>query len=877
MESLDLRVAFLVSFREPDRSWAQIVRDWLAEAGYTVRMQPWEYHGNDVLLQRLVMMGQKSPCVIPILSQDYYVSLYQERTWLEAFRHGSFKMLAVCVGRCDVEKILPVLRCLFLHQMDPATGRKALLQEAEHHAGPPDPAVKADQAALAPRPVQPPRLRSNIPYDRNPSFIGRERDLVLLESALASARRVLLTAEQPGVSGFGCTELAVEYAQRWSRMHKTTWWIRSGHPVTLAADYAALARALDLPEWNARSQPYIIQAVRRRLEQERDWLLIFDSALNEDELARYVPRSTGGTVLITSRQHGWPHVKTRQTLSALQKADAIELILQRTGQVDTRGAEAIAERMGTRPLGVALACGYIESAFVPLDEYVSLFDSQARKLWGGQAPPSDPMFTAAVALSLCGLWACSTMPQALCLMNLSAYLGTVDIHRRMLAAGAAHLPVPLARLVADPEGWGSAVSLLSKLGMVRTRGRKFAVHPFIQAQLRCWVEDAMPTADSPIPSHKECSPLAVAAPMARADWAETALMVVKDAFPSNWSQPEAWPICARLLSHGIATIRHAKRRALVSSATSEVWMLAGCYLKTREEFPQARAALENALEFEEKTHGIRHPALSGILLDLGDACKLTGDLPRARACLERAITLDRARLGPDHSAMSEDLNALGEVLQMQGEFTQAHNCYEEALAIDTRLYPKNHPAVVRDLANLGLCCLRLGDTQRAFSHLTAGMELCREPAHSEHPSWPEIMEKFACIQHALGDLASARAQIEKAVALCSAMYGPGHHELAEDLRKLAVILQDLGDIAGALTRHQQAVIMDEALYGSENPRVASEVFELGRLFETTGDTESAKTQYAKALRAFQSLFGDTHPYTKAAREHIMSLAETPPD
>jgi hypothetical protein len=72
--------------------------------------------------------------------------------------------------------------------------------------------------------------------------------------------------------------------------------------------------------------------------------------------------------------------------------------------------------------------------------------------------------------------------------------------------------------------------------------------------------------------------------------------------------------------------------------------------------------------------------------------------------------------------------------------------------------------------------------------------------------------------------------------------------------------------------------MDEALYGSENPRVATEVYELGRLLETTGDTEAAKTQYAKALHAFQSLFGDTHPYTRAAREHIMTLvaAQDPP-
>jgi len=138
-----------------------------------------------------------------------------------------------------------------------------------------------DELVPAPRPVSSGDSRIwNIPHRRNPNFTGRDKLLESLRKSLASNKVTALTQPQAihGLGGIGKTQTAVEYAYRHASDYRIVWWIQSDEPAKLASDYAALAVPLDLPEKDEPDQSVIVEAVRRRLERESRWLLIFDNA-----------------------------------------------------------------------------------------------------------------------------------------------------------------------------------------------------------------------------------------------------------------------------------------------------------------------------------------------------------------------------------------------------------------------------------------------------------------------------------------------------------------------------------------------------------------------------------------------------------------------
>ena len=105
----------------------------------------------------------------------------------------------------------------------------------------------------------------SVPHLRNPNFTEPGQRLADMHDALCSGRPAALTQALAGFGGVGKTQLAVEYAYRHMADYAIVWWVRAEQAVTLAADYAALAAALDLPEKNAAEQPVIIAAVRDAL------------------------------------------------------------------------------------------------------------------------------------------------------------------------------------------------------------------------------------------------------------------------------------------------------------------------------------------------------------------------------------------------------------------------------------------------------------------------------------------------------------------------------------------------------------------------------------------------------------------------------------
>jgi len=153
--------------------------------------------------------------------------------------------------------------------------------------------------ASAPRAALPPIW--NVPYPRNPFFQGREAELTLVHTHLHAGQATSHAQPQAisGLGGIGKTQLALEYAYRYSRDYQTVLWVHAESTEALVSSYVAIAELLRLPEREAKEQDLIVQAVKKWLQTHRDWLLILDNADELTLLADFLPSAPGGHLLLT--------------------------------------------------------------------------------------------------------------------------------------------------------------------------------------------------------------------------------------------------------------------------------------------------------------------------------------------------------------------------------------------------------------------------------------------------------------------------------------------------------------------------------------------------------------------------------------------------
>jgi hypothetical protein len=292
-----------------------------------------------------------------VLSPDYVASLFTRPEWAAYFKEDPTseqrQILPVRVREYNVKKgLLAAIVYVDLVGKEEADAKRDLLDGVKIGRRKPTSAPSFPSrptSAIESRPQFPGALPDiwNVPHLRNPNFTGPGQRLTDLRDALLSGRPAALA----GLGGVGKTQLAVEYAYRHVGDYAIVWWLRAEQAATLAADYAALAAALDLPEKDAAEQPVIITAVRDALRHRSDWLLVFDNANAPKEIRDYLP-GAGGHVLITSRHGAWGGVAQAVSVKKWPPEVAAEFLLKRTGQPDASTAGELASELDYLPLAV---------------------------------------------------------------------------------------------------------------------------------------------------------------------------------------------------------------------------------------------------------------------------------------------------------------------------------------------------------------------------------------------------------------------------------------------------------------------------------------------------------------------------------------------
>jgi transcriptional regulator with XRE-family HTH domain len=348
---------------------------------------------------------------------------------------------------------------------------------------------------------------SNVPYQRNPLFTGREEHLQTLHCYLSMDQVVAPTQSYAvhGLGGIGKTQLAIEYAYRYALEYATVLWIQAESVENITTSFLAIAAFLQLPECQDSRPQHAIAAVQRWLSTHSRWLLIWDNLEDRELLRRYLPVGHQGKVLITTQRQALGALIQGLELPSMTQEEGVLFLLRRAKMIGPRASNEqirqVAQRlpveyaaamelvqvMGGLPLALDQAGAYIEETGCGLAAYLQLYKRQSKQLLErrGTSVEEHPQSTVAT-FELAYQRVEELDPAAAELLCLCAFLHPDDIPEELIEARAECLEEPLRHVVKDLYQFNQAIATLRTLSLVRRSPgtRALSVHRLVQVVLR---------------------------------------------------------------------------------------------------------------------------------------------------------------------------------------------------------------------------------------------------------------------------------------------------------------------------------------------------------------------------------------------------------
>ncbi len=702
--------------------------------------------------------------------------------------------------------------------------------------------------ASAPRAVLP--AIWNIPYQRNPFFIGREDLLSRLRIQLQSGQPTALSQSPlaiSGLGGIGKTQIAVEYAYQFGQEYQAVLWAYAQSNETLLSSYVALAALLNLQEQDEQEQMIIVQVVKQWLQTHTRWLLILDNA---DDLAvarQFLPPILGGHVLLTTRAQAMGRIARRlevETLSLEQSAlfllrragllSAEALLVQATEQ-DRALARTLCEELEGLPLALDQAGAYIEETGCSLADYQQLWRQRRTTLLAERRGLiNDHPHPVATTWNLSFERVKQANPAAADLLRVCALLAPDAIPEELFIKGASHLGPHLAAVGTDTYLLHQVREALLSYSLVRRTTSSGAmassettallsIHRLVQVVLK----DAMPL-------------------QIVSDWAERVVLAVDAAFSKRDTTFPRWSShCEQLLPHTLAATQLIETYHISRSEAGHLLYVTGFYLEGHARYQEAETLYQRAISIREQLLGPEHPDVATWLTRLGYLYTDQGKHVDAEPLFQRALRIWEEQSGPEHPDMADSLVGLARIYRTQGKDMQAESLYQRSLHIREQQLGPEHLDVAYSLTGLVYLYTDQGKYEQAES-------LCRRALHIREQqvgadSVATSLENLASIYEKQGKDVQAEPLYQRALYIREQASGPSHRFVARPLSFLAHLYSTQGKYGQAEPLYQRALAVFEQTLGPQHPDVVSYLNTLAWFYSTQGKYEQAEPLYQRAL------------------------------
>ena len=456
---------FFISYTLSDHAWAEWIAWQLEDAGYAVEIQAWDSQFGANFIKWMNEASKNSERTIAVLSKAYLAGRFSEDEWTSAFYKN--KLLPVRIEDFEVGGLLGPIAYIDLVGPVESEAKEKLLQDIKHGRKKPQsaPSFPGKRKHTVSQPKRFPGtlpLYWNMPMQQNEYFTGREEILAQLHESLQAEQGAALTQVIKGLGGIGKTQIAVEYVYRHHTKYDIVWWVNAETEVTIQSAFASLTEKLGLPEASAQDQQVKVDAARDYLNQNPHWLLVFDNVESGDTIYPYRPQHQQGHVIITTRNQSLQSVGKSIPIDTWTDEEAQQFVKTRLDNASENDITELSELLGNLPLAMEQAVAYIVASGLTISDYIELFNKNQQKyLSKSSIAKEEYNETVATTWTLAIQKIQESMPGAIALLNMCAFMAPDDIPLDLIAKQVDALPEPLQQLLSN-KGEMAEMRLLFK-------------------------------------------------------------------------------------------------------------------------------------------------------------------------------------------------------------------------------------------------------------------------------------------------------------------------------------------------------------------------------------------------------------------------------
>jgi hypothetical protein len=504
---------------------------------------------------------------------------------------------------------------------------------------------------------------------RNQLFTGRDRQIQTIHTDFISTNPLRRIQVLTAAGGYGKTQIAVEYTYRYKEEYRIVWWIRSETFSSLALDYANLADQLDLPEQKADDQQIKINAVKRFLDNNCCWLLIFDNAEDPNSLKDFIPCNESGHILITSQKRSmWLGMAQIQEVPTFLVDESVNLLLSNNKHENQEIVEQLAEELGNLPLAVAQASAYIFKTGCSIKSYLDLFKKYSKALLSKPVDHSAYPHTVATTWQISFQTIESISPLAITLLNMCAFLSPENIPIDLfLVKDDDKLSEGNTEIFSCPVELEDAIATLKDFSLIEREEDLLSLHRLVQM----------------VTINRISEPTQI-------KLVEDLLHQLKKHLLFDYYDKNIWSTFQKYLPHGIVAIYHANNLEISNSNLIVLQSNIGRYFVYCGRMNEAELYLTSSIENTEKLIQTQH-----------------------FLCNELDYLL------------VESYHNLSSVYQEKNQFERMIDCHIKEVDLCVKLYGENHFKTISARRCLGCSYIHKGDLEVGEKMISQVLDLSK--------------------------------------------------------------------------------------------------------------------------------------------------------
>ncbi len=829
-------------------------------------IQAWDFRPGQNFVLEMQNAASKADKTIAVLSQSYLEAEFTQPEWAAAFatdpKGEHRKLIPIRVAPCKLEGLQASIIYIDLVGLSEEPARQKVINGLSPRAKPNEPprfpgaGDKADRPAMEREFLSPVEFPGSLKTHWNvpegvPYFTGRTDVLEKLRKALIEDTTTALSQRLAiyGLGGIGKTQTAIAYAKKYRVNYKAVLWAVAESRDSIMSDFVALAGVLKLPEKNIADQSLVVSAVRRWLEENRDWLLILDNADEPTLLVDFLPSSSNGHILLTSRAPVFQIIGILNPIEMeeMSPEDAKKFLLTRTGRSDLqpdeeKALEQIALELDYLPLALEQAGAYITELGARFQDYLLSYRARGLELLEKGVLTSQSRKSVRTTWSLNFQEVEKSSKASADLLRASAFFSPDRIPYELIALGSvdlgAELSSALGQVDSNPIAFDELVNPLVRYSLIHRdlKSKTYDIHRLVQAVFKEGMD-----ADT------------------KRIWAEHAVNAVASVLPEiDINDSSGWAQIERILPHAQIGSELIEEWNIESLEAARLLNHLGRYMHFRARLNEAESLYTKSLEIREPILGSNHPDVASSLFNQGWLRLDQGRYTEAEPLLLQSLTIRKQALDSDHLDISTSFSHLGHLYIRMGRYFDAEDVFNQALRIREKKSDQADPDTVAIWIAQARIYFDLYKFDKAESLLLRSLHTTENALGYEHYLVADSLSLLSAIYQHWGRFRDAEELLLRSIKIAEDAFGSNYPAVATYLNYLGDLYVKTGKLNEGEPLIDRAFAIREKILGQEHPDLAFSFDSIARLRKSQGRYTEAEAFFNRSLNHREKMLGKDH-------------------